>query len=148
MIGQICQYLRNYFDKDSKKNRLPYWSGEFAISNGELVGFSNKLLNGQYFRISDSRLNDGVYKYPTNTLRDEIFDGTIQSMAVPKEIEDLADDIEEWIEKNAEAINSPYQSESWGGYSYSLRSGGTAEQGGGLAWAGQFASRLAPWRKI
>lgn len=148
MLTQICKYLRNWFDTRSDKTRLPYWTEEITIENGELVGFSDKLIVGQYFRVIDSLLNDGVYQYPA-TLKDEVFHGTIQSMAVPQEIIDLDAEISEWITANASAIASPYMSESWGGYSYSK--GYTNSGSGGSAtttWEGQFADRLAPWRKI
>lgn len=141
MLTELCKYLRNWFDETSAKERLPYWDGEFTIADGALVGFSDLLLPGQYFRISDSLLNDGVYRYPAE-LRDEVFTGRIQSMAVPPEIVALDAEITAWREANASAINSPYQSESFGGYSYSLR-GDT-----GATWQSQFASRLGPWRKI
>lgn len=145
MLGQICQYLRNWFDEDSRHNRLPSWSGEITIAGGELVGFSDRLLDGQYFRVIDSLLNDGVYQYPAE-LKDETFDGTVQSMRVPPDVVALDAEITDWIVKNEGAINSPYQSESFGGYSYSKGySGGTAQ---GVTWQSQFAARLAPWRKI
>lgn len=149
MLGQICQYLRNWFDLDSRHERLPFWTGRITISGGALIGFEDKLLNGQYFRIVDSLLNDGIYQYPADGLADEAFEGTVQSMKVPPEIIALDGEIEAWIEANQTALNSPYQSESFGGYSYSLKSGGTADGGsGGVTWQSQFAARLSPWRKI
>lgn len=153
MLTEICSYLRNYFDRDSKGDKLPSWTEEIRIVNGEPTGFSNRLLRGQYFRIADSILNNGVWKYGTDYLQDETFTGTVQSMAVPPEVENLARDIAEWSEKHADALNSPYQSESFGGYSYSLRGSGTnaygnSGSGGNLTWQSQFAARLAPWRKI
>lgn len=147
MLTEICKYLRNWFDEDSSKNRLPYWEGEFTITNGALVGFSDRLLTGQYFRIIDSRLNDGVYRYPAN-LSDETFTGTIQTMNIPKEITELDREMSEWVEANAAAIASPYQSESFGGYSYSLKTGLANGTIGGVSWVSQFAARLSPWRKI
>ena len=59
--------------------------------------------------------------------------------AVPPAFEAVAAEIEEWKQKNAEVINSPYQSESFGGYSYTK---GTA------SWQGVFSKRLNRWRKI
>lgn len=145
MLTELCKYLRNWFDENSAKERLPYWDGTFTIENGALVGFSG-LLNGQYFRISDSLLNDGVYQYPATNLKSETFTGRIQSMAIPPEIVTLDEEITAWRTAHAEALNSPYQSESFGGYSYSLKSGLDGENG--VSWRSQFASRLAPWRKI
>ena len=153
MLTQICQWLRNWFDYNSHKERLPYWEGEFAIENGVLVGFADRLLDGQYYRIQDSLLNDGVHQWPLEALRDEVFTGTVQCMSIPPAIIELADDISTWAAANAEAINSPYQSESFGGYSYTLRSGNASSGSGnglsgGVTWQSQFAAQLAPWRKI
>ena len=152
MLTEICAYLRNYFDRDSKGERLPAWEEDITVLNGELVGFSDRLLPGQYYRIQDSVLNNGVWKRGSDYLRDETFAGTVQSMAVPPEVEALAEEIGAWVEKNAEALNSPYASESFGGYTYSLRSGSTQTNGNGASagpsWQAQFYTRLAPWRKI
>lgn len=149
MLGQICQFLRNWFDTDSRHNRLPFWEEEITIESGELVGFSDRLLDGQYFRIVDSSLNDGVYQYPASGLKDETFVGTVQSMKIPPEVVAIAEDIESWISANQAAINSPYQSESFGGYSYSLKSSNAAGgDSGGPTWQSQFAARLGPYRKI
>lgn len=152
MLTEICAYLRNYFDRNSRGELLPSWTEEIMISGGELVGFTDRLLPGQFYRIIDSVLNDGVYRFGTDILTDETFSGTVQAMAVPPEIVSLDEEIAVWIENNAEAINSPYQSESFGGYSYSLKGSGTNANGSGsnagLSWQSQFAARLAPWRKI
>lgn len=149
MLTEICAYLRNYFDRRSDGTRLPSWTGEITISEGELVGFSDRLLPGQYYRIVDSVLNDGVYQFGNERLADETFTGTIQSMKIPPEIASLDDEITDWIEANAEALNSPYQSESFGGYSYSLKSGSSSSgESGTNTWQSQFSARLAPWRKI
>lgn len=149
MLTQICQYLRNWFDRDSHKNRLSYWEGEFTIESGALVGFSDRLVEGQYFRVIDSLLNDGVHQYPQDELRDETFTGTVQSMSIPQDVIELATEISDWINANQTAISSPYASESFAGYSYTLKSGTTATGDfSGPTWKSQFAARLAPWRKI
>lgn len=152
MLGQICQYLRNWFDYDSRHNRLPSWSGEITIAGGELVGFSDRLLNGQYFRVIDSALNDGVYQYGVDTLQDETFDGTIQSMRIPPVFLALAKEIDEWQKKYGGADSttmSPFSAESFGGYSYT-KAQGFASTGGGMltSWESVYAARLAPYRKI
>lgn len=145
MIGEICQYLKNWFDEDSRHNRLPRWSGTFSIVDGELHGFPGALYDGQWFRVIDSNLNDGVYQWPAN-LKDEVFDGVIQSMRVPAEIVQLDADITAWLAKNQEIINSPYSSESYGGYAYTLRTDGADSRA--PTWQSQFKARLAPWRKL
>jgi hypothetical protein len=150
VLTEICAYLRNNFDRDSKGERLPAWTEDIEIRDGELVGYSDRLLPGQYYRIQDSVLNNGVWKYGADYLRDETFSGTVQAMAVPPEVETLGQEISAWITKNAEALNSPYASESFDGYTYTLRSGGTQADGAsaGPSWQAQFAARLSPWRKI
>ena len=146
MLTELCQELRNWFDRDHDK-----WIGEITISGGNLTadGEEIELLEGQYFRIIGSLLNDGVYKYPAE-LNDETFDGAVWSMAIPPSVVELADRISKWLEDNAAQINSPYQSESFGGYSYSLKSGSGSGSGSGdgLNWKNHFADDLNRWRKL
>ena len=149
MIEQICAFIHNYFYGDR-------YSGTFTITNGVLT--VPGLINGQYFRICGSRLNDGVYQYPAQAaagkppiLKDETFNGVIWDMRPPKTFLTLVGEIETWQTKYGEATTGPYQSESFGGYSYSLKSGSTASgqadpNAGG--WQGVFRSRLNEWRKI
>lgn len=58
MIDAICAHLHNYFTEEEDIHR-----GTWVIENGE-IDLSDILLNGQYFRIVGSALNDGVYQYP------------------------------------------------------------------------------------
>lgn len=130
-VGEMCASLRNYFALDPI-------SGEFTIKDSDIT--VPGLVRGQYFRIDGSVFNDGVHRYGEISMNgDETFTGTITPMAVPPAFEAVAAEIEEWKQKNAEVINSPYQSESFGGYSYTK---GTA------SWQGVFAKRLNRWRKI
>ena len=142
MLTELCAELKNYFLRDREAD-IHY--GEYTISGGSIdLPF---LLDGQYFRIVGSVLNDGVYQYPADGLTDEEFTGAVWAMAVPPAVIALAADIEAWNEKNAEALASPYTSESFGGYSYSLKSG-SSSGGASLTWRDQFASRLAKWRRV
>jgi hypothetical protein len=52
----------------------------------------------------------------------------------------------EW-EKYGKAAESPYVSESFGGYSYT-KSGGYEADGGVNNWVTAFKTRLAQWRKL
>lgn len=143
-IEAICAYCHNYFDRNE-----PKFFDTFTISGGELQGLTGKLKNGQYIRIIGSTFNDGVYEYPVSELTDESFTGAVWGMAIPKEFIDLAEDIDAWQETNADAVTSPYQSESFHGYSYSLKAGGgTSAESDKTTWQGAFASQLARWRKI
>lgn len=144
MLTQICQYLRNWFERTKLFGEIVIEGGVISIG-GNVIS----LLDGQYFRIIGSVLNDGVHAYPASDLQDETFNGAIWCMAVPPVIVELAEDIQKWTEDNEAAISSPYSSESFGGYSYSLKSGSDSSGSqGGVTWESQFASRLSPWRKI
>lgn len=140
ILSELCQELKNWFCTETDIH-----SGMYAIENGVLsLPF---LLEGQYFRIVGSVLNDGVYLYDEHLqLKDETFTGTIWAMKIPPSVVQLAEEIDEWIEKNGTAASSPYQSESWGGYSYSLKSGGT--ESGSLDWRTVFGGSLNRWRKL
>ena len=122
--------------------------GAYVIKNGSIT--LPFLQNGQYFRIIGSVFNDGVYKYDDELkLTDETFDGTIWALAIPKGLLKLVEEIETWTEVNSEKLNSPFQSESFGGYSYTLKSGNSdGGSGGGLTWQSAFSARLNQWRKI
>lgn len=138
MLGQILEYINNYFE-----DKIVF--GKFIISGGAIN--ADFLMNGQYFRICDSVFNDGVYQYPTNKLTDETFTGAVWALAVPPSVSALAGEISDWVDKYGETVNSPYQSESFGGYSYSKAAG--ASNGSGSAdWKDVFRSRLNKWRKI
>lgn len=145
MLTQICQYLRNWFAREK-------FFGSFKIEDGEIKyadGSALPLQPGQYYRIIGSLFNDGVNKYGTDELTSEsVFSGAVWSMAVPPKFLELAEQIGQWCNDNAAVIASPYSSESFGGYSYSIRS--TYSDGGysNLSWETQFASQLGPWRKI
>ena len=146
-IFEVCQYLKNWFDR----NQIKYL-GNITISNGALSE-TYGLKAGQYFRIVGSTLNDGVYQYPITPLTDETFDGAILGMSLPKAFIALLNDIEAWKTKYASADSaamSPFTSENVPGvYSYSKSSGGndtTTDKSG--TWQGVFGARLAPYRKM
>lgn len=148
MLEQICAFIHNYFDKDSHGKPWHVEAGAFAIAEGTIsLPF---LVEGQYFRICGSRLNDGVYKYPATDLRDETFTGEIREMRAPAAVLALTAEIETWMTKYGEAVNSPYASESFGGYSYTKAQGGASEDGGSPAssWQAVFGPRLNQWRKL
>ena len=143
MLTELCAELKNYFLRDRNAD-IHY--GEYEISGGSIdLPF---LLDGQYFRIVGSVLNDGVYKYPVLELTDETFTGAVWAMAVPPSVVALAADIEAWNVKNAEALASPYTSESFGGYSYTKATAGGVGTSGAFTWRDQFASRLNKWRRL
>lgn len=143
-ITDFCKELHNWFDVD----RI---FGTFTISNGEIIVPNGYLRNNQYFRIVGSVFNNGVYKYPTSGLTDETFVGAVWAMAVPPAALALFEEIKGWNEKYSqnEAANSPFQSESFGGYSYSKGYNSSANGSDTtVSWQKQFKSRLNRWRKL
>lgn len=149
MLEQVMRHVRNYFIKE-------FYIGEFSISSG-MISPHDFLLDGQRFYITGSFLNDGVYTYhadgikndddtETVELNDETFNGTMYLLSIPHGFISLVDEIREWVDTYSEVVNSPYQSESWGGYSYSKGAGGDAN--GAPTWQSIFKSQLNAYRKV
>lgn len=144
MLTEICEYLNNYFWRTKYDVKVTITGGTVTL---------DFMKEGQYFRILGSDLNDGVHKYPATDLNDETFEGQIWSMAVPPTVIDLASEISAWKAKYESADSpamSPFNSESFGGYSYSK---GTASSGAGSSynpnsWEAVFGSRLNKWRRL
>lgn len=138
MLATVLDYLRNWFLVPNGIH-----CGTYTVQNGDItLPFLQK---GQYFRIVDSVFNDGVYKYGEFPLQDETFTGCVCALAIPKAVLELAQEIEAWQAKNGSVASGPYQSESFGGYSYTLKSG---TEGGAVSWQDAFSDRLNLWRKI
>ena len=139
MIEQICEVIHNDFVKKADIRR-----GCFAIEGGVLQGVSAFLSDGQYFRIVGSALNDGVYLYPAQGLADEVFQGEIRPMRVPKAVRALSEEISHWQAEYGETCSSPLTGERvLDVYSYQK-----SDSGQGMAWARVFRERLYPWRKL
>ena len=132
MIDAICASLRNYFV-------VEIVDGEYTVTDREIT--LPFLAAGQFFRVVGSVFCDGVYRCGDKLPADETFDGAIWAMAIPPTLEELAAEIEEWKAKNADVLASPYQSESFGGYTYTKGSDSAS-------WQGVFAKRLNRWRKL
>jgi hypothetical protein len=151
MLTELCQELRNWFERD-------VIFGTFTIESGQINLPDGSLQSGQYFRIVGSVFNDGVHKYEPNNaeredLHDEVFEGAIWAMAVPPTVIALSEKISAWMGKYGGADSSamsPFQSESFGGYSYSKGSTGSSSFGGSSVptWKSVFADELNRWRKI
>ena len=142
MLTELCQELKNWFERDK-------YFGTFTIESGEIAVPVGSLRDGQFFRIIGSVFNDGVHQYPATDLHDEVFEGAIWSMAVPPSVVDLSERISEWVTKYGDSVSSPYSSESFGGYSYQKASSGQGNAGSSSpTWQSTFASELNRWRKI
>lgn len=136
MLYQIMLHIRNFFPTGEVHGN------EYKIENGTVsLPF---VKNGQYFMISGSVLNDGVYQYPATELKDEIFYGNIELLAPPRAFLDLVAEIEEFNQKSKEKAGL-FQSESFGGYSYTLA---TNSKGNRASWKDVYQSQLNTWRKI
>lgn len=138
MLENVLRHLNNWF-------LVEIHEGTFTVENGSIA--LPFLQTNQYFRICGSVFNDGLHLYPAVDLTAETFTGTVWALAVPKAVVSLAEDIAAWEEKNGEAVASPYQSESFGGYSYTKRSAGN-DSGALNGWQDAFKSRLNDWRKL
>lgn len=153
-MTEVCQYLKNWFDRGQNK-----FYGEFTIANGSITSAEHGnmgLKEGQYYRIVGSALNDGVWRNPeeegTVSLRDETFEGAVWLMAIPPAVVSISNQIDQWTEKYG-AIDgpmmSPYSSESFGGYSYTKSQGGTGTNGVPVnGWVNVFGTQLARWKKL
>lgn len=149
ILEQILWHIHNWFERE----QIPV--STCCIDDGSLpTSITDQMLDGQWYRIEGSCLNDGLHKNPDTELSDETFSGTITLLAIPKALLAVAEEISDWVALNRTATQkaaaSPYQSESFDGYSYSIRSDLTANSasGGLTGWQAAFASRLNPFRKI
>jgi len=154
MLQQVCEYIHNYFIQS-------LFDGTYTIASG-VISPAVSLLEGQRFMIVGSALNDGVYTYHAtgimnddnslaSILADETFEGTVAALSVPRGVLDTVSDINDWLEKYGEAVNSPYQSENViGVYSYTKATAGNAQSNGTntATWQSVFKSRLDRWRKV
>lgn len=138
-LYEILRYLHNFFPGDR-------WTcaGE-PIKNGHIT-FPG-LEDGDIYLIEGSRRNDGLHVYGNWDLRGEILTGYVIECRIPPDLLALADEISAWQSKNAETLESPYQSESFGGYSYTKASGSTGT-GEPASWKTVFGPRLRTWRKL
>lgn len=158
MLTELCGYLKNWFEVEQLY-------GDFVINAGTITfadGTALPLQEGQHFRIIGSIFNDGVYEFlpiasegssqdPSEVLKNEAFNGSVWTLAIPREVLALADEISAWRSKYEGADSaalSPFTSESFGGYSYSKSGGNSADGNNGNSWQSVFGNRLIRYRKI
>ena len=147
MLTEICAEIKNYFCYSRDKH-----AGKFKIENGTLIPQLDFVTD--YFAIFGSRKNNGVHKVVDNDLVDEEeFTGSVWIMSLPADFLALVKEIEDW-QKQYGAVDShamsPFNSESFGGYSYS-KSGGAAEASGSVSpnsWQTTYANRLNLYRRV
>lgn len=147
-LSRLCGYCRNYFEREKV-------FGTFNVTDGVITctsGAAFAPLEGQYIRVAGSILNDGVYEYKeagVDGLKDETFDGAVWLLAIPSAFLEISAQDDEWQEKYAETVNSPFSSESISGSSYSYTKANVSGGNNGAdAWAAIFGPKLSQWRKI
>lgn len=137
MLEEVLGELHNWFVADVAE-------GDFTVSGNVLSGLPDGFLqDSQHFRVVGSVFNDGLHQWPAEDLADETFRGEVWALAVPAAVQALASEVEEWVAKNPE---SPYVSESFGGYSYTKAT--SPSTGQAAQWRDVFRSRLNRWRKV
>lgn len=132
-LFELLVYLRNFFP--GRK-----WEfSDYAISGGEIV--LGGLWVGDYYLIEGSQRNDGVHVYGDHDLLPEVFSGSVTELKIDNQLLKKWERINRWCSENEKLIRSPYQSESFGGYSYTKNAVTTD-------WKSVFANDLRPWRKL
>lgn len=151
MLQECLEYINNYFVPRSAVQKT------YTISGGVITpDFGAE--EGDRFLICMSRRNDGVYTWHADGikndddkkaagLQDETFAGTIRVMSVPPAVIALSGEISQWVENNSAVLSSPMASESFNGYSYTLKTGGGTGGSGPLSWRDIFGKRLERWRR-
>ena len=147
---QACmEWINNYF--------VPVRADlvKYTISGG-VISPSFGALEGQRFLVCMSGMNDGVYTYHANGITndddteaaglcDETFAGTIRVCAVPPAVLALSREKSEWEEAHSRELNGTLASESFNGYSYTLKTG---KNGGALTWFDTPGGKaLERWRR-
>lgn len=146
-LEQVMTHIHNWFVKDRVRVR------HCQIRDGALPA-SVSIPEGIWYRIEGSYLNDGLHLHPETDLADETFDGTISLLAPPRAFLSVVEDIAEYegmrSEAREKALGTPYKSESFDGYAYTMRDDLTADSGsqGVTGWQAEFRSRLNTWRKV
>ena len=148
MLTEICASIRNYFTYEGDRH-----FGDFAIADGQITPSFD--IPTDYIRIVGSHKNDGVHvrgEQGFGLIDEGEFHGAVWVMSPPADFLALAAEIAAWQDKyggvDSEAM-SPFNSESFGGYSYS-KSAGTGAAGIGAAgtWQAAYAARLNIYRRL
>lgn len=147
ILEQVLNHIHNWFVYDE------ITVDGCAVEGGSLPA-SVSIPEGAWYRVQGSLFNDGLHRHPAEDLADETFDGTITICSIPNALLDVVEEIEDWQQAYNEgrnkALGSPYSSESFDGYSYSMRdySGANSASGGLSGWQAEFAGQLNAWRRI
>lgn len=149
MLTELCHEVNNYF-------RLSINTGTYSVVGGALTNIPSNVQEGQYIRIVGSVFNDGVHKYKAsgmNLVNENEFKGAVWLLAIPPEFVSLSEEINEWVTKYGGADSaalSPFNSESFEGYSYSKGSASNSNGSSGNpnSWQAIYGDRLAKFRRV
>lgn len=157
MLQQVCEYIHNYFIE--KSDGIPrVYNDDYTISSG-VISPAVSLKEGQRFLVTGSVLNDGIYTWHANGIKndddtaaagisDEDFTGAVCALAVPPSVLALVSDIRDWDTKYSGIVNNPYSSETVNGvYSYTKTVKSDQAGGGGYSWQDVFRARLNQYRR-
>lgn len=143
MLDEVCGYLNNWFPAPGGVH-----AGSYTVTDGKLT--LPFLAEGQYYRIIGSVFSDGIHRAgdTDDVLPPESFRGAVWALAIPPAVIKIAEEIKAWEAANAATLASPYQSESFGGYSYTKATAGRSGTQQALTWRNVYAAKLARWRKL
>lgn len=143
MLTEICAYLHNYFDYERHHGNITIVGGVIFCNGNEIM-----LEEGQYFALFRNRIPLGVFN---EVPPDKTFEGSVWLMDVPQAVLNADKWADEWMKQNGgadSASNSPFQSESFGGYSYNKGSNSNGKGGMSVFDNAQFNRMLYPYRKL
>lgn len=146
LLEQVLLHIHNRFSRETSRLEVTATGG----TPSEMASVPD----GAWYWVEGSVFNDGLHKKGEADWTDEECTCSITVCAVPKALLTLvSEEMLPWCEASAaaalKAASGPYASESFDGYSYSLRSDLAGDGSGGLTgWQAAFASRLNPYRKI
>lgn len=153
MLDEIMRDINNHFARDRATDELfGYESNKYEIID-DTIAVWNKYVVGQFIAIVGSVLNDGVYEITDCyngiivvsplPVADEIFEGTIFSLRVPREFLELAKEIDAFSQsRDGQASN--IISASFGIQSQSF---GTDANGVRAGWQTVFRQKLHKYRR-
>lgn len=144
MIGEVCAEIKNWFALD--RDRI---TDKWTIVDNVIT--PPLAYPVDYIRIKGSRRNDGVHKLSDEDLLDEEFDGQIWLMSPPRDFLSLVTEIDAWQKKYggiSSSAMSPFNSESFGGYSYSKAAGSISGAGTSTTWQSLYGDRLKKYRRV
>lgn len=139
MLLTVLKHLNNFYIATEEV-------GDYVIQDNVITGLKDKYVIGQFIIIQGSMVNDGVYRFNSDTktlldTMDEEFSGTIYGLRIPRELISVVQKIEEWAisqDPNLSGLQS-WSNGSWS-ESYAMSNGVRA------GWEQIFASKLKPYR--